>query len=191
MKVLLTGDSIIARYEGRNEPFLNYELKKRLPKIKLLNTAVSGINSGAFFARLSELVLTRPKQDVLVILLGTNDLAKHKQVPLEQFRRNMELIASAVVCQYWPKYVILVSPPAVDEKKQLVRSNELVREYGQVVKEVSEEYHFHFVDLGQKMMEKGDLENLCHGLKNDGLHFGKDGYEFLSDLLSQVLTEIE
>lgn len=48
MKILLTGDSIIARYEGLNDPRINYELKRRLGNIELVNTAVSGINSGAF-----------------------------------------------------------------------------------------------------------------------------------------------
>lgn len=100
MRVLLTGDSIIARYEGKAEPHINWNLKQILPEIQIENTAVSGINSGAFFARLNELVLSVKKCDNLVILLGTNDLATHKQVPLEQFKRNMELIASAVICQY-------------------------------------------------------------------------------------------
>ncbi|KRL88820.1 GDSL-type esterase/lipase family protein [Lactobacillus kalixensis] len=191
MKVLLTGDSIIARYEGKSEPYLNYELEKKLPGITLTNTAVSGINSGAYFARLSELVLKQSQHDVLIILLGTNDLAMHKQVPLHQFKNNMELIASAIVCQYWPKYVILVSPSAVDEKKQHVRSNDLVKEYGQVVNEVADEYHFHFVDLGQKMLDQGNLEQLCQGQKNDGLHFGQAGYDLLSDLLVQELQKIK
>ncbi len=49
MKILLTGDSIIARHEGLSEPRINVDLKKKVPGIKLINTAVSGINSGAFF----------------------------------------------------------------------------------------------------------------------------------------------
>lgn len=191
MKVLLTGDSIIARHEGLDEPRLNFELKKRLPNLEIINTAVSGINSGAFFARLGDLVLTQPQCDNLVILLGTNDLATHKQVPLEQFKKNMELIASAVICEYWPEHVILISPPAVDENKQHVRDNNLVKKYSHAVQEVASEYRFHYLDLCQAMLEHGDLTNLCHGIKNDGLHFGKCGYELLADLLGQELQKIE
>lgn len=191
MKILLTGDSIIARHEGLEEPRLNFELKKRLPDLKINNTAVSGINSGAFFARLGELVLTQPQCDNLVILLGTNDLATHKQVSLKQFRRNMELISSAVICEYWPEHVILISPPAVDENKQHVRTNDLVRKYSQAIQEVASEYRFHYLDLCQAMLEHGELSELCHGLKNDGLHFGKDGYELLADLLEQELQKVE
>lgn len=190
MKILLTGDSIIARHEGPEEPRLNFELKKRWSNLKIINTAVSGINSGAFFARLSDLVLTQPQCDNLVILLGTNDLATHKQVPLKQFKRNMELISSAIICEYWSEHVILISPPAVDENKQHVRNNDLVKKYSRVIQEVANEYKFHYLDLCQAMLEKGNLTELCHGLKNDGLHFGKNGYELLADLLGQELQKI-
>ncbi len=191
MKVLLTGDSIIARREGMQEPRLNVNLKKKMPEIEITNTAVSGINSGAFFARLSELVLKQKQNDALVILLGTNDLPTHKQVPLKQFKQNMSLIASAVICEYYPPRVILVSPPAVDENKQLVRNNQLVKRYSKAVEQVAKEYRFLYVPLAEKMIEHGDLKDLCRGLKNDGLHFGQAGYDLLSSLLVQVLRKIE
>lgn len=189
MKILLTGDSIIARREGLSEPRLNYELKKRISEIELMNTAVSGINSGAFFARLSELVLTKEKCDKIVILLGTNDLAIHKQVPIEQFKQNMELIASSIICLYWPENVILISPPAVDEQKQHVRNNELVAAYAQVVKEVANEYKFTYIDLCEEMLRQGNLAKLCRGIKNDGLHFGEQGYKLLADLIAKEVNE--
>lgn len=183
MKILLTGDSIIARHEGLTEPRLNYELKKRIDHIELVNTAVSGINSGAFFARLSELVLTAEKCDKIVLLLGTNDLATHKQVPAEQFERNLELIASSIICMYRPENVVLISPPAVDEAKQHVRSNYLVGKYGYVVRKVAQEYKFSFIDFGGQMVMQKNLPELCKGEKDDGLHFGVLGYEFLADLI--------
>lgn len=36
---------------------------------------------------------------------------------------------------------LLVSPPAVDEEKQLVRDNALVEKYAKAVEEVAQEYH--------------------------------------------------
>ncbi|MEN2379576.1 SGNH/GDSL hydrolase family protein [Lactobacillus helveticus] len=190
MRVLLTGDSIIARYEGKTEPHINWNLKQILPEIQIENTAVSGINSGAFFARLNELVLSVKKCDNLVILLGTNDLATHKQVPLEQFKRNMQLIASAVICQYYPPHVLLISPPAVDEKKQHVRNNKLVEKYAGVVKKVADEYHFRYANLCQAMIDAHDLSMISRGIKNDGLHFGDKGYEILGNLISAELKKM-
>ena len=183
MKLLLTGDSIIARHEGLGIPMINAKLKEKYPDLEIVNTAVSGINSGAFFARLSELVLKVEQCDKLIILLGTNDLASHKQVPLPQFKKNMELNASASVCLYWPQYDYLVSPPAVDENKQRVRRNNVVSKYSKVMKSVAEEYNFHFIDLYCEMIKHGDLKHLCCGMKNDGLHFGREGYELFAKLL--------
>ena len=189
MKILLTGDSIIARHEGLDEPRLNYELKKRIPKAELINTAISGINSGAFFARLSELVLTVEKCDKIVILLGTNDLALHKQVPIAQFKQNIQLIASSIICLYWPQNVVLVSPPAVDEQKQHVRNNKLVAEYAKIVENVASEYKFSYIDLCTAMQEHGSLTELCKGQKNDGLHFGSSGYKLLADLVAKEVSQ--
>lgn len=191
MKVLLTGDSIIARHEGLDKPRLDVNLKKKMPELSITNTAISGINSGAFFARLSELVLKQTQNDILVILLGTNDLATHKQVPLRQFKQNMSLIVSAVICEYYPPKVILVSPPAVDEQKQRVRNNRLVKKYSDAVKQIAHDYHVHYVDLAEKMIEQGNLSELCRGIKNDGLHFGQKGYDLLSSLLIQEIRKIK
>lgn len=189
MKVLLTGDSIIARHEGLKEPMLNVELKKIIPQIELVNTAISGINSGAFFALLNQTVFKTKKCDAIVILLGTNDLASHKQVPLKQFKQNLSLIASAIICRYYPPHVYLLSPPAVDEKKQQVRANKIIKKYSAAVKEVATEYHFHYLDLYQAMIDEGGLDELCHGSKNDGLHFGLAGYRLLADLLGNSLMK--
>lgn len=190
MRVLLTGDSIIARREGLTMPRLNFNLQQKLPGIELTNTAVSGINSAAFFAEISELVLRQEKHDLLVILLGSNDLALHKQVPLKQFKQNMSLIAAAVICEYYPPRVILVSPPAVDENKQRVRNNKLVLAYAQAVEEVAKEYGFPFINLAQAMIATGDLPHVCQGLKNDGLHFGQQGYNLLASLLAAQIKRL-
>lgn len=190
MRLLLTGDSIIARNEGKEEPHINWNLKQSLSNIEIENTAVSGINSGAFFARLNDLVLNVPQCDNLVILLGTNDLATHKQVPLRQFKQNMELIASAVICQCYPPHVLLVSPPAVNEIKQHVRNNVLVEKYSQVVKEIAQEYHFQYADLCQAMIQAGDLKEISRGIKNDGLHFGDLGYKILANLITKKLNSM-
>ncbi len=118
MKLLLTGDSIIARKEGLKEPCINAEIKEKIPGANLVNTAVSGINPGAFYALLPDLVLKVERCEKLVLFLGTNDLDMHKKVPVTQFSKNMSLIISSVICLYYPQNVILISPLAVDETRQ-------------------------------------------------------------------------
>lgn len=190
MKLLLTGDSIIARHEGLNEPRLDYNLKKSLPNCKIINTAVNGINSGGFYASLPELVFKQQKCDYLILLIGTNDLAIHKQVPLSQFEANIKLIASSINWLYYPKKVIFISPPAVDEKKQHVRNNLLVKQYSHVMQKIAQQYRFSYIDLASKMIEQGNLDKLCCGSKNDGLHFGVTGYELLSNLILQKISNL-
>lgn len=102
----------------------------------------------------------------------------------------MQLIASAVICQYYPPHVLLVSPPAVDEKKQHVRNNKLVEKYAGVVKKVADEYHFRYANLCQAMIDADDLSMISRGIKNDGLHFGDKGYEILGNLISSELKKM-
>lgn len=188
MKILLTGDSIFARSEGYKEPAINHFLSQKFPHVKLINTAYPGLNTGGLCATINERIFQVEKCDYLIILIGTNDLAIHKQVPVEQFKANLQFLISSIIWLYYPNQIIFVSPPAVDETKQHMRSNELIKKYSQVIEEVCHQYHLTFINLFQAMLKHGDLHNLCHGLNNDGLHFGKNGYHLLSNL---VITHLE
>ncbi|QNQ81662.1 esterase [Lactobacillus sp. PV037] len=189
MKILLTGDSILARHEEFDEPAINHFLSQKFPQAKLINTAYPGLNSGGLCVSANKRILQPEKCDYLVILIGTNDLATHKQVPLEQFKANLQFLVSSIIWRYSPKRVIFVSPPAVDETKQEVRSNTLVEKYSQVIIEVCDQYQLTHIDLFKAMLEHGNLPELCHGLKNDGLHFGEAGYLLLSDLLATAIEK--
>ena len=189
MKLLLTGDSIIARSENHTIPEINFQLQK-LNSYQIYNTAISGINSGGLALSLPNLVFNQPKCDYLIILVGTNDLAVHKQVPLQQFEDNLKLIASSIIWLYYPGKVILITPPAVDENKQKVRNNLLVQEYSNIIKRSANEYKFSFIDLASKMQANKNFPEIFNGKKNDGLHFGVKGYELLAKLIGQKLNQI-
>ena len=189
MKLLLAGDSIIARSENHTIPEINFQLQK-LNSYQIYNTAISGINSGGLALSLPNLVFNQPKCDYLIILVGTNDLAVHKQVPLQQFEDNLKLIASSIIWLYYPGKVILITPPAVDENKQKVRNNLLVQEYSNIIKRIANEYKFSFIDLASKMQANKNFPEIFNGKKNDGLHFGVKGYELLAKLIGQKLNQI-
>lgn len=189
MKILLTGDSVIARKEGLTEPHINYNLKRLLSNFQVINTAVAGINSVKFYAMISELVLIREHCEKVAILLGTNDLAANKQVPIDQFKQKMAAIASSLIQVYSPKDIIFISPPAVDELKQKYRTNYLVALYTATIEEVTNDYHLQFVNLYQAMITSKEIKILCRGLLDDGLHFGNAGYTLLANLLFEQLTK--
>lgn len=182
MKLLLTGDSIVARHEGLSEPHINAYLKENFSDIEIVNTAVPGINSRYLLAHLNELVLKQVKADYLIILIGTNDCAFHKKIEEEEFWTNLNKVAKKILNKYEAKQVILVSPPAVDEEKQRVRDNETVEKYANWVQRVANDYGMHYLNLFHKMnTDDHELEEICHGLRNDGLHFGKIGYQIFGD----------
>jgi lysophospholipase L1-like esterase len=189
LRLLLTGDSIIARKEGLAEPRLNATLKSMHPGWQIENTAVSGINSEALLVQLPQLVLQRPAADAVTILVGTNDLARNKQVPLARYRQNLAGIAVSVTKQYAPKRVIFISPPAVDETKQRMRDNQLIKAYAQGMAATAAAYQCRYVDLRSAMMQTGQLSELCRGSLNDGLHFGQPGYDVLAHLISETVTQ--
>lgn len=189
MKLLLTGDSIIARSEKHSIPELNFQIQQLL-NCEIHNTAISGINSGGLALSLPNLVFNQPKCDYLIILIGTNDLATHKQVPIKQFKNNLELIASSIIWLYYPEKVIFVTPPAVDENKQRVRNNSLITEYSNIVKNVAKEYNFSIIDLANEMQKDKNFPETFNGKKNDGLHFGVNGYKLLANLIVQKLKQI-
>lgn len=187
VKILLTGDSIIARKEGLTEPHINYNLTQLFSNLQVINTAVSGINSVKFYTMLPELVLKRERCDKVAILLGTNDLAANKQVPIDQFKQKMALIASSLVHIYLPKNIIFISPPAVDELKQKYRTNYLVALYTAAIEQVTADYHLQFINLYQAMIASKEIKMLCRGSLDDGLHFGNAGYALLANLIVNQL----
>ena len=191
MKLLLTGDSIIARKECLKEPRINAKMKEKMPGTNLVNTAVSGINSGAFYALLPDLVLKAEHCDKLILLLGTNDLAMHKKVPVTQFKKNMSLIISSVICLYYPQNVILISPPAVDETRQKNRINREIAIYTAELIKLAETYNLYFINLFQAMIKRGDLKNLCQAQLNDGLHFGTEGYQLFIRFTGKRITKLK
>lgn len=82
MKIHLTGDSLIARHEGYQVPILNHFLQENANKtLDITNSAKAGDNSFDLLARLDNDVLSTQKADKIFILIGTNDLASHKQIP--------------------------------------------------------------------------------------------------------------
>ena len=49
----------------------------------------------------------------------------------------------------------------------------------------------YFIDFFSFFYAKPNYKELLVGEKNDGLHFGEAGYEILSDLIVQKLSEID
>lgn len=86
-----------------------------------------------------------------------------------------------------PKKTILISPAPVDESVQHARTNAVLRQYSDCVKEVSIATGSHYIDLFSNMVGLQNLSDILRGLRNDGLHFGELGYDYLSDEIYKKL----
>ena len=84
--ILLTGNSLIVRKETLKKPMLNVYLQNKISGIHIMNTAVSGNNSQALRERFAKDVLSYTA-DKVFILIGTNDLAEHKQLSKETYQK--------------------------------------------------------------------------------------------------------
>ncbi|PZX04555.1 lysophospholipase L1-like esterase [Psychrobacillus insolitus] len=186
MRIVCFGDSITARKEGYPSPALTYTLGSKRKKDQFINSGISGNTTEQARVRFGQDVLSK-HPDIVTVLFGANDSSVHKFVDLETFEQNIRYFTKEV----GPKKVILISPAPVDEALQPNRSNEQLAKYAQVVKEIADETGSYFIDFFSFFYSKPNYKELLVGEKNDGLHFGEAGYEILSDLIVQKLSEID
>lgn len=188
MHLILLGDSLFARHEGKAEPHINFSLKQYLPDLVITNLAESGDNSIDLIAKLDNWDF--PKADKVVVWIGTNDLAIHKQVYLGEFQENMRQIVSLLLEHYQPSQLLLLGPTPVDEAKQRYRTNRLVRYYSEIVEKVARESKCDFLSVQELMADSSiPLAGLLRGSMDDGLHFGSVGYELLAEKLVEYIKK--
>lgn len=186
MKIVLLGDSLFARFEGKAEPHINFSLKQYLPDLVITNLAESGDNSVDLLAKLDNWDF--PEVDKVFVWIGTNDLAIHKQIYLGEFQENMRQIATLLLEHYQPSQLILLGPVPVDEAKQRYRTNRLVEYYSEIVEKVARESKCDFLSVQELMAASPiPLPELLRGSMDDGLHFGSAGYELLAEKLVEYL----
>lgn len=183
MKLVCFGDSITARTEGKDCPLLTLKLKEKLSSNwEVINGGVPGNNTFDALQRIEKDVLIH-KPDLVTVLFGANDAAFHKMVQLHDYERNLKDIVRMIT----PRKTILISPAPVDESVQHARTNAVLKQYSDCVKEVSVATGSHYIDLFSNMLDLQNLSDILRGSRNDGLHFGELGYDYLSDIIYKKL----
>ncbi|MFQ3545075.1 GDSL-type esterase/lipase family protein [Halobacillus rhizosphaerae] len=182
-KIICFGDSLTARREGHETSLLTKLIQQKRPEDCLINAGVSGDNTRQAIQRLEEDVLNY-QPDLVFVLFGSNDAAMHKQVPIEEYHRNLEWITD----QIGPDKVILVTPPPVDENLQKSRSNQTLELYGTAVKEVAQLNQTKLLPF-YDLLKDLDYPDILKGVKNDGLHFGEKGYKLLAEWMLEEIKQ--
>ncbi len=189
MNIILLGDSLFARHEGKNVPHINDSLLEKLPHLVIQNRAVSGDNSFDLLRHLKEEKLQ--PADAVFVFIGANDLATHKQVFLGEYQENLRNIMAILLKNFTPDQICLLTPAPVDEDRQATRSNRLVDYYSQIVLGVAEEYGCLTLDVRKVFQSSSSpLADILRGQMDDGLHFGSKGYELLAEALVNILTKM-
>lgn len=184
-RLVCFGDSITARTEGHQEPMLTSKLSLKLNNFTVINSGVSGDNTSDALNRVESDVLNH-NPDLVTVLFGANDAAFHKMIDITTFKENLLRITNKIGA----RKIILITPAPVDENVQFARTNETLYEYAKAVKEVSYDSRSHLIDLFSKMIIRNDYRQLLRGQKNDGLHIGESGYEYLSQLIADKISEL-
>ncbi|WP_002146529.1 SGNH/GDSL hydrolase family protein [Bacillus cereus] len=187
MKTLVCfGDSITAdeTFFG-GTPRLTPRLQEMFPNWKVVNAGVPGDNTFDALQRIEEDVLSH-ESDFVTVFLGTNDAVSFAQVPLQAYKENLEQIVSTIS----PEKVLLISPAPVDEERQHNRTNKVLGQYARMVEEVAKETGSHFLNLYAEMIQEPNYKRFVEDDEKDGLHFGPEGYGYVTKLIGEKLKGI-
>lgn len=184
MRLVCFGDSITADecFED-GEQRLTPRLREAFPDWQVINAGVSGDNTRDALLRLYTDV-GQHAPDYVTVLLGANDAAFHKMIPLAEYEANLHEIAVHLE----DTQLILLTPSLVDAAVPTQRHNAVLGEYAAAVRRVAARNQARLIDLHAVMLADGDYLRF---LDADGLHFSPEGYRLLAELITAQLRLLE
>ena len=193
-KLICLGDSITAKEKDSTGTIkLTPRLKQVLPGWTIINAGVGGDNSRNALKRLQNDVLNY-YPDMVTVLLGTADASKNKGINIKEYEQNLMLIVEQIT----PQKTLIISSPPINEKflsarkKAFPKSNfvtmETLEQYVKVATEVARSTESHFLDLWTLMRSQSNYSKFLE--IKDGVHFNQEGYEFLTQVLSEKIHSI-
>lgn len=127
--------------------------------------------------------------DFVILSIGMNDSALPGQiqhVPAEEYRRNLQEMAQQIACA--GAWLVLVTPPPVDEKRIKNRRMEHTALYAAACRDIAREMNVPCVDLFSRLQEETDWPKACFV---DGLHLSHNGMNRLYEELAMALDRIQ
>jgi isoamyl acetate esterase len=129
------------------------------------------------------------KPDFVILFFGTNDSVLPGQiphVPVKEFKRNLEEMASEIASA--GAWLVLVTPPPVDEKKIKSRTMVHTEQYAQACLDVARDMNLPAVDLFHALQEEKDWRKTC---LLDGMYLAAPGMNRLYEELAVALDKIQ
>lgn len=140
---------------------------------------------------------------VIVYFGGNDSMGPHSSglgphVPLPEYIENMRKIATHLKSLSENIRIIFLSCPPVDEARirentsayfsELVRTNELCRQYSEACIELCQEMNLKVVDLWTALQKREDWLAACF---TDGIHLAEEGSKIVVEEILKVLKEAE
>jgi isoamyl acetate esterase len=200
-KIVLLGDSLTQlAFEGWGSILANVYQRRA----DVVNRGCSGYNT-EFYRRMPLPTFSNDDAVCLVtIFFGANDASleqenPHHYVSLPDYSQNLTTLIGRVRETYGPNVrILLITPPPLDHAQRflyqkqrygdlatgvLERTTENTSRYAQACRDVALTTQTPVLDLFQVMLQETDYGRFL----NDGLHFSREGHEFVA---AQVLQAI-
>ncbi|MEK7571774.1 MAG: SGNH/GDSL hydrolase family protein [Patescibacteria group bacterium] len=128
--------------------------------------------------------------DIVILMLGTNDLKEMFHQSPQDIANNVEVLVKMIQEFGWnsnkqaPK-IVLLSPPFVDESVPGVQekykgAEEKSKELGEYYQQVAEKYACTFINIAEHISPS----------KSDGYHLDPDAHKSISEILEKTVKDI-
>ena len=134
---------------------------------------------------LSVLIETNSPLDLIIVMLGTNDLKTNFNQSSEMIAKNMRLVCESIIDNdyFQSKSIILVSPTHINEESpnlldSFIGTTQASQSFSNSYRKISDALNLHFVDASESVKTN----------KIDGLHWdSKQHSDFANSLFNKII----
>lgn len=134
---------------------------------------------------LSVLIETNSPLDLIVVMLGTNDLKTNFNQSSEMIAKNMRLVCESIINNdyFQSKSIILVSPSHINEESpnlldSFIGTTQASQSFSNSYRKISDDLNLYFVDASESVKTN----------KIDGLHWdSKQHSDFANSLFNKII----
>ena len=135
---------------------------------------------------LTPCLLTHDPLDLVILMLGTNDLKRRFATNAEDIARGISLLCEVIraTCIRKPVEILVISPAPfgdeVDPAEMWASGIEESRRLGSCLKSTADEHGAHFIDAGEYCQ-------LDHG---DGIHLNRNDHRRLGEAIHSIVVKL-
>lgn len=168
----------------------------------LINAGIAGNTTKNLLQRIGPDCLQH-KPDLVIMMVGTNDMNHGKYVPLPRYKKNLELLTEKIlgsgsrlllmtILPFYEPYLLTRHPASFFEPEGAAARRKAVND---AIREVALKKRTAFFDIGDLFEKVGKiglgadslLRNEANVGKTDGVHPTRDGYRLMGVAVAQYI----